>query len=121
MRKHILVVDDDRALRSLLQALLESEGYAVESASDGHIAWEKLVRQPERYEAVILDVEMPRMNGLQLLQALGQPEAGRAPPFLVMSANSEALHQARRMGVRHVLEKPFPLEALLTFVATSLA
>lgn len=120
MSKHILVVDDDRVLRSLLQALLESEGYAVDTASDGQLAWEKLTQQPGTYEAVLLDLEMPRMTGLQLIQALWQAEAVRAYPLLVMSADSEALQQAVRMGVSDVLEKPFDLDRLLALVATSL-
>lgn len=117
----ILVVDDDQELRTLLQALLEDEGYAVDSASDGQIAWEKLAQQPGTYDAILLDVEMPHMNGLQLIQALRQSEAVWAYSLIVMSANSEALQRVAGMGVGHVLEKPFDLEAVLALVATSLA
>jgi CheY-like chemotaxis protein len=121
MRSRILVVDDDWALCSLLQQLLESEGYEVETASNGQSAWEKLAPQPGIYAVVLIDIEMPRMNGLQLLRALKQLEADWVPPLLVMSANSEALQQAIGIGASHVLEKPFDLEVVLTLVATSLA
>ena len=120
MCRHILVVEDDRVLCSLLQQLLESEGYTVDTASDGQIAWEKLARQMGTYAAVLTDIEMPHMNGLQLLQALKQPEADWGHPLLVMSANSEALQQAMRLGACQVLEKPFDLEVVLEMVATSL-
>ena len=121
MCRRILVVDDDRSLCSLLHALLEDEGYKVDTANDGQSAWEKLAQQPGAYEVVVLDVEMPHMDGLQLLRALRQPDVYHAHQLLVMSASSEALQQAVGMGVSHVLEKPFDLEALLALVATSLA
>jgi CheY-like chemotaxis protein len=119
--QRILVVDDDRELRSLLQALLESEGYAVDTACDGQIAWEKLESQPGAYEAVFLDVNLPRMTGLQLIRALRQQETGRISPLVAMSANREALNQAAALGVRHVLEKPFDLEAVLALASTCVA
>jgi len=72
----ILVVDDDQALRALLQQALQSEGYEVDTASDGQFAWEKLTQQPGTYEAVILDLQMPRMDGLRLIRVLRQQEAG---------------------------------------------
>jgi two-component system alkaline phosphatase synthesis response regulator PhoP len=120
MCKRILVVDDDLQIRSLLQALLESEGYYVDTASDGQSAWEKLNHHPGIYEAVLLDVCMPRMDGLQLIQMLWQQKAVWTRSLIVLSANSEALQQATRMGVCHVLEKPFDLDAVLALVSTCL-
>ena len=121
MDQRIFVVDDDRELRSLLQALLESEGYAVEIASDGQSAWEHLASQPGAYEAVFLDLHLPRMTGLQLIGELRQQEAGGVWPLVAMSADREALQQAVALGVRHVLEKPFDLEAVLALVSTRVA
>jgi CheY-like chemotaxis protein len=72
MEKRILVVDDDRDMQALLQDLLASEAYEVDTAHDGLIALEKLVHRRERYELILLDLTMPRMNGLQLIQVLQQ-------------------------------------------------
>ncbi len=121
MGRRILVVDDDRSLRALLQQLLQSEGYEVDTASDGQFAWGQLDQQPGTYDAVMLDVQMPRMDGLQLLQALRRQETGWAAPLLVMSANREALQQAVELGGCQVLEKPFDREMILTPVASCLA
>jgi CheY-like chemotaxis protein len=70
MNRRILVVDDDSNIRSVLQELLKEEAYEVDSASDGFIAWNKLALQGERYDVILPDIHMPRMNGLQLIQAL---------------------------------------------------
>lgn len=70
MNKRVLVVDDNQTIRSLLQELLEDEAYEVDTAPDGFIAWEKLAQQPGKYEAILLDMHLPGLDGLQLLQAL---------------------------------------------------
>ena len=121
MDKRILVVDDDRALRTLLQQVLHSEGYEVDTACDGQLAWEKLIQQPDTYAAVMLDLQMLRMDGLHLMRALRQQEAGWATPLLVMSANREALQQAVGFGGCQVLEKPFDLAAVLALIDSCLA
>ena len=121
MGKRILVVDDDRTLRALLQQVLQSEGYEVDTASDGQLAWEKLIQQPDTYAAVLLDLQMPRMDGLQLIRALQQQEACLVAPLLAMRANREALQPAVEVGGCQVLEKPFDLAAVLVLVDSCLA
>jgi PleD family two-component response regulator len=66
MNRHILVVDDDGHMRSLLQVVLENEGYIVDTASDGLIALDKLMHQQAMPAVILLDLHMPRMSGLQL-------------------------------------------------------
>ena len=101
--------------------MLQSEGYEVDTASDGQLAWEKLIQQPGTYEAVLLDLQMPRMDGLHLMRALREQESGWATPLLVMSANREALQQAVESGGCQVLEKPFDLAAVLALIDSCLA
>jgi len=119
MNKRILVADDDLAIRSLLRELLE-EAYEVETASDGLVAWERLSRHPGSYEAIVLDMHMPRMNGLQLIQTLREQQGVVMHSVIALSSDSEALQQAAGMGVSHMLEKPFDLEAVLALVAVVL-
>lgn len=64
MKKRVLVANDDRTIQSLLQELLEDEAYEVDTASDGLIAWEKLARQSGKYQAILLDIHLPGLNGL---------------------------------------------------------
>ena len=70
MSKRILVVDDAQALRELLQDALEEETYSVDLASNGLEALSKMDNQCECYRAILLDLTMPYMDGLQVLQRL---------------------------------------------------
>ncbi|MBO0778947.1 MAG: response regulator [Ktedonobacteraceae bacterium] len=116
MNKHILVVDDDEEIRSLLQEALEGETFIVDTASDGLIALDKITHQQTMYEVILLDLTMPGMNGLQLIQILRQREEARLHSIIVLSGDYSALQQATSLGIRQCLIKPFDLEALLSSV-----
>ncbi len=118
MKKRILVVDDDRDMLALLQDLLESEAYEVDTAHDGLLALEKLVHRREQFEVILLDLTMPRMNGLQLIQVLRQQEEACLRNIIVVSGNQDAMQQATWLGIRFYLAKPFDLETLLDLVST---
>ena len=118
MNKHILVVDDDTQMRSILQEVLESETYVVDTASDGLCALDKLVHRQALPEVILLDLHMPRMNGLQLIEALRQQEAACLDSIIVISGDQDALQEASRLGIQRCLTKPFDLEALLELVST---
>ena len=117
MSKRILIVDDDQTVREVLQDLLESEAYEVETAHDGLSAWEKLSQQRESYEMILLDLTMPRMSGIQLIHMLEQQEDGQLLPIIILSADSDAIQKVLEMGMRHILAKPFDLEKVLALVA----
>ena len=121
MNRHILVVDDDAHMRSLLQVVLESEGYVVDTASDGLIALDKLIHQQALPAVILLDQHMPRMNGLQLIEALRQQEAACLDSIIVLSADRDTLQEACRLGISRCLDKPFDLETLLLLVSTPAA
>jgi CheY-like chemotaxis protein len=120
MNTCILVVDDDRTVRSILQALLEEEAYRVETASDGFVAWETLFQHPTDYEVILPDMQMPGISGVQVLALLSEGQAVLLPSVIVLSVDRESIQQAVEMGVHHVLEKPFDLEALLAVVSQAL-
>jgi CheY-like chemotaxis protein len=116
--QRLLVVEDDRPQCCLLQALLESEGFVVDAIGDGQRAWETLEQQSDRYTVILLDMNLPRMTGLQLIQALRQQGPERLFRVLAMSADPQALRRATELGVCHVLEKPLDLGVVLALVAT---
>lgn len=87
MSKRVLIIDDNWEIRLILQDFLESEGYEVDTAEDGLLAWEKLTHQSANYEAILLDLTMPRMNGLQLIQALREQKETCLSQVIVISAN----------------------------------
>ncbi len=118
MNKHILVIDDNAHMRSILQEVLENEAYVVDTAGDGLIALDKITRQQAMPEVILLDLNLPRMNGLQLIEVLRQREDVRLDSIIVISGDMDALQRANGLGVRCCLAKPFDLETLLELVST---
>ena len=107
----ILVVDDDRAVRDSLRRSLEFNGYSVELASDGA---EALARVPQiNPDAIIMDVMMPRLDGLEATRALRS--AGNDVPILVLTARDAVSDRVDGLdaGADDYLTKPFALEELL--------
>jgi CheY-like chemotaxis protein len=109
-RVHILVVDDERNIRNNLGMLLEAEGYKVDTAGNGD---DGLLRVKEgRYDIVFVDVQMPKMDGLQLLRHL----RGLRPkmPVVMLTAYGTASRavEAMKLGAVDFLEKPFDPKAI---------
>jgi two-component system response regulator MprA len=107
----ILVVDDERAVRESLGRSLRFEGYEVGFARDGAEALEQL--SAERPDAVVLDVLMPRMDGLEACRRLRQ--RGDDLPVLMLTAKDAVGDRVRGLdaGADDYLVKPFALEELL--------
>jgi CheY-like chemotaxis protein len=120
MRKRIFVVDDDHEVRSLIQELLEEEAYEVETAIDGVDALDRLDHQRNVYDVILLDLTMPRLNGLQVLQKLQEQDSTLLRSIVVLSGDEEALQQAAGMGIGNTLKNPFDLDALLALVVRAI-
>ncbi|MGQ0843605.1 MAG: response regulator transcription factor [Sporichthyaceae bacterium] len=107
----ILVVDDDRAVRESLRRSLTFNGYEVDLASDGAAALGQITAQ--RPDALILDVMMPRMGGLEACRALRA--TGDDVPILVLTARDTVADRVAGLdaGADDYLPKPFALEELL--------
>ncbi|MEU4538452.1 response regulator transcription factor [Streptosporangium sp. NPDC023825] len=110
----VLVVDDEPALREALQSSLEFEGYRVGLASDGQAALEAIDREP--YELVLLDVMMPRLDGLTACRRLRA--AGNHLPVLMLTARDAVGDRVSGLdaGADDYLVKPFELDELLARV-----
>ncbi|MFD9943426.1 response regulator transcription factor [Nonomuraea sp. NPDC059023] len=110
----LLVVDDEPALREALQSSLEFEGYQVATAVDGQAALEQLAR--EAYDAVLLDVMMPRLDGLTACRRLRQ--GGNHVPVLMLTARDAVGDRVSGLdaGADDYLVKPFELDELLARV-----
>ncbi|MFI5608608.1 response regulator transcription factor [Amycolatopsis sp. NPDC051903] len=107
----ILVVDDDRAVRESLRRSLEFNGYTVELASDGAQALESIIAN--RPDAMVLDVMMPRLDGLEVARRLRS--TGDDLPILVLTARDTVSDRVSGLdaGADDYLPKPFALEELL--------
>ena len=110
-RPRVLVVDDDRSVRDSLRRSLEFNGYAVAQASDGAEALVAVgVEQPD---VVVMDVMMPRLDGIEATRALRA--AGHDVPILVLTARDAVGDRVEGLdaGADDYLTKPFALQELL--------
>ena len=114
VRQHILVVEDDRAVRESLRRSLEFNGYQVSTASDGAEALAGI--SAINPDAVVMDVMMPRLDGLETTRALRK--VGNSVPILVLTARDAVGDRVEGLdaGADDYLTKPFALEELLARV-----
>ena len=111
----VLVVDDDDAIRTMVERILRRERFHVESARDGFEAIEKLSRND--YSTILLDLMMPRVDGLQVLRFLeAEPNAPKSL-VIVMTANTQIATEAEgSKRLFRVLSKPFDIRQLVDHV-----
>jgi chemosensory pili system protein ChpA (sensor histidine kinase/response regulator) len=117
----VMVVDDSLTVRRVTQRLLEREGYQVLLAKDGVDALEQL--QHSRPDVMLVDIEMPRMDGFDLTRQVRADEATRAIPIVMITSRSADKHRniALELGVDAYFGKPFQEQVLLEAVAGFLA
>ena len=119
MAHKVLVVDDDAGIRDALRMILEYEGYEVATSPDGKTALAHLDSNPT--DAVLLDIKMPGMDGLEVLDAIVKREA--SPPVLMISGHGDiatAVDSTRR-GAVDFLEKPPQRERILVSLKNALS
>ncbi len=114
----VLVVEDDAAIGHMLVTLLGAEGYRPVLVADGARALE--AARAERPAVITLDLNLPNVDGLEILDRLGDSPAG-AVPVVVVSAYTKRLTERHRERAAAVIEKPFELDALLRSIATAIA
>jgi two-component system OmpR family response regulator len=107
----VLVVEDERALRRQIEAALVEAGYAVDAAADGERA--DFLAQTEQYDAVLLDLGLPRVDGLTLLRRWR--EQGVAVPVIVLTARGSWNEKVQGIdsGADDYVSKPFRIEEVL--------
>jgi sigma-B regulation protein RsbU (phosphoserine phosphatase) len=105
-KRELLVVDDDRLIRMVMGKYLENEGHRVSFAVNGHEALDMLARQT--FEMILLDIEMPEMNGYQVLEQVMANPRWRDIPVIVTSAveQMESVVRCIQMGAEDYLTKP---------------
>lgn len=113
----ILLVDDDEQLRELLAATLTESGHSVTIATNGRDA--QLILDHQSYDLIVSDVQMPVMNGIELLQWV---RANVQTPVILMSGFSRLLElmKPKDIGAKAFLAKPFQPEDLISLVDKSL-
>jgi len=113
MRLIVLAVDDSRTIRDLLHLALTDAGYDVRLAEDGQDALEKLADFTP--DAIISDINMPRLDGFGLVEAVRRMDRCRGTPILVLSTESapELKARARAAGATGWIVKPFEAPKLV--------
>ena len=116
----VLVVDDDKTLCGLIEYKLRKKGYDVSIALDGHEA--KSVLESERFDALVLDIMMPRMDGFHLLRMLQGSKEMAPRATLVLSARNEEddILRAFELGAVDYVTKPFSIDVLVARIGVAL-
>ncbi len=115
----IVVVDDDAPIRALLCQLLQSKGYGVVGCSNGSDALSEIRRL--RPHAVTLDLDMPGMDGAEVLAQMADEEATASVPVVVVSAYPSARRLRTHRQVMAVLQKPFDVDRLFLEVGRAVS
>jgi len=117
----VLIVDDSLSVRRSLEQVIGDAGFRVSTARDGLEAVEHV--RGERPDVMVIDLEMPRMNGLELTSYIRKEASTRAIPIIMITSRTTERHRelARAAGVDTILSKPYSEDGLLTLIADKLA
>lgn len=111
--KSILVIDDDLAIRVLLQAVLKRMKFEVSLAEDGAVGLEKL-EQNGGFDLILLDLMMPRLNGYEFIETVGKRHPGRRPHIVVFTAaGRRGVEKIPADSVCSAILKPFDLDKFI--------
>lgn len=114
MRSTVLIIDDSVMVREMLSMTFKKADYHTETARDGQDAWEKL-RSGLPCDLILCDIEMPRMNGLELLEKIQEdPNLSRIPIAMITSRGAQKMQRmAAEKGAKGYFVKPYIEETLL--------
>jgi len=123
MTERLLIVDDDEFVRALMEEMLGLCGYDVSTAEDGRAAWEAIDAAPTRYDLMLLDKQMPRLDGISLLRQIRADQRFLDLPVIMLTADArpEDISQGLAEGAHHYLTKPSTEDILKTVIRGALA
>jgi two-component system chemotaxis response regulator CheY len=121
MKQLIWMIDDDDEMRRALRKMFELLGYEVRDFSDGRVATRALLAG-EMPEVLFLDIQMPHVNGIQLLEFIRSKAAWNDLPILMLTSESdeERVEQVIRMGADGYVFKPVSFESLQMAIPTAI-
>ncbi len=114
----VLVVDDDRELSHCLAVRLQSAGFEVMSASDGVEGLE--VARSAKPDAIVMDVRMPRKDGLTALRELRTDSGIKSTPVIMLSASIRDQQNALQAGASYFVRKPYEANEVLSAIESSI-
>lgn len=118
--RRILVIDDDLAIRVLLQAVLNRMKFHVELAEDGAAGLERLQQDPA-YDLILLDLMMPRLNGYEFIDEIGRQHPDHRPHIIVFTAaGKRGVDKIPPNAVCNSILKPFDLDTFIGIISECL-
>lgn len=111
MTTHILIIEDDINLSTVLADYLQNKGYVVATAPDGQEGWEMLMKN--HYDLVLSDIMMPRMNGWQLLKSLRDSNNQVPLIFVTAKTDREDIIRGYNLGCDDYVTKPYSMDILI--------
>ena len=109
----VLVIDDDQALRGLFTTLLGKQGFEVDTAEDGRVAFDQIHRH--NYSVILLDLMMPAVNGFELLDRLERDSPALLEKVIVMTgASQRSIQNLDTSRVWGMIRKPFDIDNLVS-------
>ncbi|MBU2549554.1 MAG: response regulator [Proteobacteria bacterium] len=113
MAKHVLVIDDEEAIRKSFVLALEDTGHQVDTAGDGRAGIAKV--EQRRYDLIFLDLKMPGLNGVETLRAIRKIE-NKAPVYIVTAFHSEYFDQLKEAEAEgcefQLVKKPIGIDQI---------
>lgn len=117
----ILVADDEPSNLEIIREYLEDQNYSLVMAEDGAIAWDLLEKDPDKYDAVLLDRMMPNMDGMEVLARIKAHSILQTLPVIIQTARAakEDILEGLQSGAYYYLTKPFEQDMLLSILHTA--
>ncbi|MBP7864480.1 MAG: response regulator [Acidobacteria bacterium] len=119
-RERVLVADDERFVARLYRQILTGYGYRVTTCGSGHEALDRFEQNPGGIDALVIDLTMPKLSGFELARKVRKvrPDV----PIVICTGFSvpSILPEARKMGIEHVIQKPFPMVTLAKVLRAAL-
>lgn len=121
--RYVLLAEDVEINREIVAAFLEDTGIEIDYAENGVEACEKFAANPEKYDLVFMDIQMPEMDGLTATRKIRELDNGRRTPIVAMSANAfkEDIEASLNAGMDDHISKPIDQGVLLKTLAARLA
>ncbi|MDH5599314.1 MAG: response regulator [Cyclobacteriaceae bacterium] len=118
MAKNILIVDDSESIRELVGSTLEDAGYSVTRGVNGQDGLEQLEGIKEGVNLIITDLNMPVMDGIQLVKEVRKMEKHKFLPIIILTTETQILkkNEAKEVGATGWIVKPFEKDRLLAVV-----